>query len=392
MSQHEEPGVGFGGAPARWSTPTEPVAPNEQDEQFDIPTPEAVQVEITNETPLAMAQGAAGEVAAAGRQQPVDGPPARRPAERPDALTPERLLIRRTQAPERGWRRAAYKATGGRWNPGDAPEVVERRRLEAEATARMTVRTRFVPVLTRKGGVGKTTAAMLLAKTLAQLREDRIVALDANPDRGTLADRAPRQTSATVWDVVESAHAVGSFADMSRLVSRDVTRLDVIASETDARRARAFGAEDYKRVAELLQTYYAMVVTDCGTDFTHDVIPAILGYADAVVVVAGASVDEARLASETLDMLGALGYQHLADSAVVVVQSATDSPVNLREVTAHFASRARAVVQIPRDPHLAEGSIIELDRLLPATRRAALQLASLVVSDVRDDTSSPTAR
>ncbi|MBA3488557.1 MAG: MinD/ParA family protein, partial [Longispora sp.] len=274
--------------------------------------------------------------------------------ETPDALTPERLLKRHARIPDSGWRRAAYKLTAGAWNPGESAEELERRRLEALATARCTEVTRFVPVLARKGGVGKTTAATLLGMTMAKLRHDRIVALDANPDRGTLADRTPRQTTATVWDVVHSADSVASFADMSRLVSRDVTRLDVIASETEPSRARAFGADDYKSVAELLRRYYSVVITDCGTDFTHDVIPAILDYADAVVVVAGASVDEARLASETLDMIAALGHPELAANAVVAVQSASQSPVNLAEVTKHFNSRARGVVRIPRDPHLAE--------------------------------------
>ncbi len=305
--------------------------------------------------------------------------------ETPDALTPERLLKRHARVPEAGWRRTAYKLTGGAWNPGESPEELERRRLEALTTARCTENTRFVAVLARKGGVGKTTTATVLGMTMARLRHDRIVALDANPDRGTLADRAPRQTTATVWDVVSSAASVGSFADMSRLVSRDVTRLDVIASETEPSRARAFGADDYKSVAELLRRYYSVVITDCGTDFTHDVIPAILDYADAVVVVAGASVDEARLASETLDMIAALGHPELAANAVVAVQSASQSPVNLAEVTKHFNSRARGVVRIPRDPHLAEGSIVELDRLSPSTRKAALELASLVVSGINDE-------
>ncbi len=366
MSEWDEPCVGFGGLSAGWTPPPAAVKATAQPAGDREGPPDPARRLAAAEPPTVVSAATATA------------------AETPAALTPERLLRRRTRVPESGWRRAACRATAGRWNPGDSAEVLQRRGMEAGVTARVTERTRFVPVLARKGGVGKTTTATLLGMTLASLRHDRIVALDANPDRGTLADRVPRQSAATVWDVVGSADTVASFADMSQLVSRDTTRLDVIASETDPLRARAFREQDYKQVADLLMQYYSVVLTDCGTDFTHDVIPAILGYADAVVVVAGASVDEARLASETLDMVAALGHEQLAQTAVVVVQSASQTPVDVAEVARHFRTRARAVVRIPRDPHLAEGSVIELDRLLPATRKAALELSSLVIAGVSD--------
>jgi MinD-like ATPase involved in chromosome partitioning or flagellar assembly len=305
--------------------------------------------------------------------------------ETPDALTPERLLRRRTRVPGAGWRRAVYKLTAGLWNPGLSPQELELRRLETLVAGRISGKTRYVAVLARKGGVGKTTTAALLGKTMASLRQDRIVALDANPDRGTLADRVPRQTTATIWDAVWHAVAVQSFAEMTSLVSRDSTRLDVLASETNPRRARTFAGAEYQTVAELLRRYYSIVVTDCGTDFTHDVMPAVLYYSDAVVVVAGAAYDEARLASETLDLIASLGYPDLANNAVVAVQCASQSSVDVTALEEHFGSRARAVVRFPRDEHLAEGSVIDLDRLAPATRRAALQLASQVVAGISDD-------
>ena len=313
---------------------------------------------------------------------PADRRRAGQPAD-PGALTPDRLLVRsRRPAPAQGWRGWVQRATGGLWSPPVPTAVVRHRAAQVRCTVPLTGSTRFVAVLSRKGGVGKTTTAALLGMTLAGLRADRIVALDANPDRGTLADRVPRQTPATVWDVVAGADRVGTFTDMSSLVSRDPTRLDVIASETDPRKARSFREADYQRVAGLLTRYYSLVITDCGTDFTHETIPAILAYADAVVVVAAASVDEATLAGETLDMIAALGYPDLVRQAIVVVQSVSQSPVNADRVAAHFRGRARAVVHVPRDPHLAEGSVIEPGRLAAATRRAAVELGAEVMSAV----------
>ncbi len=66
---------------------------------------------------------------------------------------------------------------------------------------------------------------------LADAREDRIIAVDANPDRGTLAERIGRTSGKTVRDLVRASDDVHGFNDISQIVARDHTRLDVIASD-----------------------------------------------------------------------------------------------------------------------------------------------------------------
>ena len=59
------------------------------------------------------------------------------------------------------------------------------------------VGTRRVVVLSIKGGVGKTTTVAVAGSMLAGLRRDKVVALDASSDWGTLAARlsvVPRQS------------------------------------------------------------------------------------------------------------------------------------------------------------------------------------------------------
>jgi MinD-like ATPase involved in chromosome partitioning or flagellar assembly len=56
---------------------------------------------------------------------------------------------------------------------------------------------------------------------------------------------------------------------------------------------------------------------------------------------------------------------------------APDFPAD--RIRAHFRRRARAVVELPFDPHLASGGPIVVDRLLSATRERFLELAALVV-------------
>ncbi|WP_207457796.1 MinD/ParA family ATP-binding protein [Herbiconiux sp. SYSU D00978] len=298
-------------------------------------------------------------------------------------LTADRLLDRglRRGGPEGGLRPLLYRASFGLVDLGDSPKVRARKELDARIHKQLEGGTRYVPILTRKGGVGKTTITTLLGMALASVREDRIIAVDANPDRGTLSERVPRQTRSTVRDVVVKAPSVQHFTDFSQLVSRDVTRLDILASDTDPLLSEAFDENDYNVVADLAAKYYSIMLTDCGTGIVHSVMRATLQRADSVVIVSGGSVDEARLASETLTWLEANGYGDLVENAVVALNTATQGTnlVKLDEIEAHFRSRVREIVRIPYDPVLAAGSVVNWHALRPLTKQAARELAALVV-------------
>jgi len=299
-------------------------------------------------------------------------------------LTAERLLEdnRRTRpAPEGGWNEFVYNATLHTVNLGDSAKVRAHKMLDERIRKRFEGGTRFVPVFTRKGGVGKTTVTALLGMALADVRDDRVIAVDANPDRGTLSERVPKQTDATVRDVVHRASSIGGYTDFSTLVSRDETRLDILASDTDPMLSEAFDEDDYNVVADLAARFYSIMLTDCGTGIVHSVMRATLQRADSIVVVSGGSVDEARLASETLTWLDANGYGELVRNAIVALNTATQGTnmVKLDEIESHFQSRVRDLVRIPYDPQLAAGSVVSYHHLKPLTQEAARTLAALVV-------------
>ncbi|MFD4421494.1 AAA family ATPase [Agromyces sp. NPDC058484] len=318
---------------------------------------------------------------------------AQAPADLPEpseSLTADRLIdLNRTTrpAPHGGLNRFLYEASFHVVNLGDSAKVRAHKALSARIQKRFEGGARFVPVLTRKGGVGKTTITTLLGMALADARDDRIIAIDANPDRGTLAERVDRQTRETVRDVVTKASSVGGYTDFSQFVSRDETRLDILASDTDPTLSEAFDDDDYNVVADLAARYYSLVLTDCGTGIVHSVMQATLRRADSVVIISGGSVDEARLASETLTWLEANGYGELVRNAVVAINLATQGThlVKVDEIEAHFQSRVREIVRIPYDPQLAAGSVVNWHDLRPVTQHAARELAALVVEGLPAD-------
>lgn len=304
-------------------------------------------------------------------------------------LTADRLIDvspRNRQAPEGGLRKFLYYLSLKTINLGDSRKVRERKALDARIGAMFEGGAKFVPVLTRKGGVGKTTVTTLLGMALSISREDRVIAIDANPDRGTLAERVSKSTRFTVRDVVNRAAAIDGFTEFSTMVSRDATRLDVLASDSDPMLSEAFDEGDYNVVADMAARYYSVVLTDCGTGIVHSVMRPTLQRASGLVIVSGGSVDEARLASETLTWLEANGYGDLVRNSIVALNTATQATnlVKIDEIEQHFKTRVRDVVRIPYDPALAAGSVIKFNQLHRHTREAARELAALVVDGLNN--------
>ena len=304
-------------------------------------------------------------------------------------LTEDRLLEntgRNREAPEGFWQYLLFVLTFRLVNVGDSRAARERKAIDRRIATVYEHGPRYVPVVTRKGGVGKTTVTTLLGMAMALVRDDRVIAIDANPDRGTLAERVPRSSGATVRDVVKLAAGIAGFTDFAELVSKDKTRLHVLASDTDPLLSEAFDEDDYNVVADQAARFYSILLTDCGTGVVHSVMKPTLERADGLVIVSGGSIDEARLASETLTWLEANGHGALMKNCIVALNTATQATnvVKLDEIEAHFLSRVRDVVRIPYDLYLAAGSVVDWTRLSPYTREAARELAALVAEGMSE--------
>lgn len=291
------------------------------------------------------------------------------------------LLGRRKRAPSEGWRRWVYLASVKRINLGDGPKAMRQHELVAQMQRPLRGCYR-IAVLSPKGGVGKTTVTATLGATLASVRGDRVIAVDANPDRGTLSQKVPLETPATVRHLLRDAEGIEAYSEVRAYTSQGPSRLEVLASESDPAVSEVFSSEDYARTLRVLERFYSLVLTDCGTGLMHSAMAAVLAKADALIVVSSGSVDGARSASATLDWLDAHGYQHMVRNSIAVINAARprSGKVDLTKVVDHFSRRYRAVLEVPFDPHLAEGSEISLERLRPETREALLELAAAVTA------------
>jgi len=296
------------------------------------------------------------------------------------------------RAPSQGWRKWLYFASFKLINVGESAKVNRHNSLVAQVQLPLRGCYR-IALLSLKGGVGKTTITATLGATFASIRGDRVVAVDANPDRGTLSQKVPLETPATVRHLLRDAEGIEAYSDVRGYTSQGPSRLEVLASESDPAVSEAFSSDDYIRTLEVLERFYSLVLTDCGTGMLHSAMSAVLDKADVLVVISSGSVDGARSASATLDWLDAHGHQEMVRNSIAVINAVRprSGKVDMKKVVDHFARRCRAVKQVPFDPHLEEGAEISLDRLKPATREALIELAA-VVADGFSDAQRPDAQ
>jgi MinD-like ATPase involved in chromosome partitioning or flagellar assembly len=294
-------------------------------------------------------------------------------------LTSDRLVRRTDPVAKTGWRKTVRSASGGLLKPG--PGKAESRRAELlEHVRTPLLGCHRIAVISLKGGVGKTTTTTALGATLAHNRGDRVIAVDANPDAGTLGRRVRRETGATIRDMLQALPSLQSYVDMRRFTSQASSRLEVLANDVDPAVTNTFNDEDYRRIIAALERQYSIILTDSGTGLLYSAMRGVLQLADQLIVVSTPSVDGGNSASTTLDWLIAQGYQDLVSRAITVISGVRPSSreFDLDQLITHFQARCRAVLTIPFDPHLGTGAEIELEQLRPATADAYLELASYV--------------
>ncbi|WP_037826661.1 SCO5717 family growth-regulating ATPase, partial [Streptomyces sp. NRRL B-1347] len=292
-------------------------------------------------------------------------------------LSSDRLLNNKKQRAK-----SSRPVGGSRFRLGGKKEEAERqRKLELIRTPVLSCYR--IAVISLKGGVGKTTTTTALGSTLASERQDKILAIDANPDAGTLGRRVRRETGATIRDLVQAIPYLNSYMDIRRFTSQASSGLEIIANDVDPAVSTTFNDEDYRRAIDVLGKQYPIILTDSGTGLLYSAMRGVLDLADQLIIISTPSVDGASSASTTLDWLSAHGYADLVQRSITVISGVreTGKMIKVEDIVSHFETRCRGVVVVPFDEHLAAGAEVDLDMMRPKVREAYFTLAAMVGED-----------
>ncbi|MUL67337.1 chromosome partitioning protein ParA [Mycobacterium sp. CBMA 234] len=282
---------------------------------------------------------------------------------------------------QRGWRHMLYLLT--RINLGLSPD--ELYELDLYTRVRRNARDSYqIGVLGLKGGVGKTAVTVTLGSVMSKVRGDRILAVDADPDGGNLADRAGRQSAATISDLL-SDKELARYNDIRAYTSMNASNLEVLSSAEYSVARRDFNEDDWAAAVKIVSQYYNLVLADCGAGLFHQASRAVLSTVSGLVIVASASIDGARQAAVTMDWLRQNGYQDLLGRACVVINHVTPGKTNIDvdDLVQQFERHVPAgrVVVLPWDKHIATGADIQFDLLGKTYRRRITELAAALSDD-----------
>lgn len=241
-----------------------------------------------------------------------------------------------------------------------------------------------IAVVSPKGGVGKTTVTALLGTLFSLLRRDPIVAVDTNPDFGSLGRVLTPDQS---WYVDDLARLVNEDDELSLTaldshLGRAVHGLLVVPAPTDPARMAALDEEAYGRVITRLKDFFSLILLDCGTGLQDPASLAAIAAADQVVVLTDAQPATASLVAESTELLHQWGRPI---TVVVNRMPAKAARLDVKQLSRYLPA-ARGLVVIPDDviaaSRLAVGSFDWRDA--PDSWQLALRrLAVVLVSDWR---------
>jgi MinD-like ATPase involved in chromosome partitioning or flagellar assembly len=292
-------------------------------------------------------------------------------------------------------RRALYPGPVVDGRPADTPGARWRRHVERLLVSRgereeaelerlirshpSVSRANVVAVISPKGGVGKTTSAFVLGNLLADRLRLRVVAIDANPDFGTLASLSPDRLRCerTLAELLADIEQVHTAAELRRYVSALPSGLHVLGAPRNPEVMERLGPEAYGELLALLSTFYEAVILDLGTGVAGAISQFAIRRADQIVLV---TTPEWVTSSLVLEALEHIEHER---TTVACNKFYARGPADLKELERRLRERRLPrSVAIPHDDQLAtmlDTATYQLDALNRTTRLPIKRLGLLVV-------------
>ncbi len=267
----------------------------------------------------------------------------------------------------------------------------DRERQEAGLDARLckrqgVTRTNLVAVVSPKGGVGKTTSAFLIGDLLASRPKLRVLAIDTNPDFGTLAKLAPdsHRSERQLTDVIAQMDRIRSAPELDPFMSTTPAGLHLLGAPQRPEVMEGMTPELYGRLLSFLGRFYHVILLDLGTGLTEPLARFALERADQAVLVTTPDWITSSTVLDALDyVLLRLGGHQVTLATNKVPPPSTPVPQALEaRLRSHQIARR---VDIPQDERLRrmldQGTYVceQLDR---PTRHAVKRLALAVAEQL----------
>lgn len=265
----------------------------------------------------------------------------------------------------------------------------DRERVEAGLEARLSqrrrvTRTNLVPVVSPKGGVGKTTCTYLIGDLLASRPKLRVLAIDTNPDFGTLGKLAPdsHRSEHQLTDVMGHMDRIRSAPELDPFVSTSPAGLHLLSAPQRPEVMEEMTPEMYGRLLNFLGRFYHVILLDLGTGLTAPLARFALERADQAVVVNTTDWVTASTVLDALDyVLLQLGGQQLT-MAINQAPRGADLKALESKLDSHQIARQVTIPQDERLRQMLDQGTYACEQLDRRTRTAIKRLALAVAEQL----------
>jgi MinD-like ATPase involved in chromosome partitioning or flagellar assembly len=253
-------------------------------------------------------------------------------------------------------------------------------RLDVAIAAPQLRRCVTIAVVSPKGGVGKTTVTALLGTLLALVRRDRIVAIDTNPDFGSLGRVLAPDHGVFVDDLLGILDGPNlTVTELDAQLGRSAHGLMVLPAPTDPARMGRIDEAAYTKVVRRLQDMVGVVLLDCGTGLQEPAAQAALKTSDQVLLISDAVPATASLVAEAASLL----HAERVPIWLVINKARKDPKIDLGALEG-YVPQARGMVLIPDHPRAADTVSSQTFDWRDAPygwRRSVRELATALVRD-----------
>ncbi|GJN98848.1 hypothetical protein NJB1907f44_28370 [Mycobacterium marinum] len=208
--------------------------------------------------------------------------------------------------------------------------------------------------------MGATTMAACIGGVFRECRPENVIAIDAVPGFGTLADRIDESPPGDYAAIINDTDVQG-YADIREHLGQNAVGLDVLAGNRTSDQPRPLVPAMFSGVLSRLRRTHTVIIVDTSADLEHDVMKSVLQSTDTLVFVSGITADRSRPVLRAVDYLRSQGYHELVSRSTVVINhtdAITDKDA-LAYLTERFTKVGAIVEVMPFDPHLAKGGIID---------------------------------
>ncbi|MBT2209591.1 hypothetical protein [Actinomadura sp. NEAU-AAG7] len=239
---------------------------------------------------------------------------------------------------------------------------------------------RRIAVTGIRGGSGKSTVSALISSVFARYRQDRVLALDVDPELGSLPLRLGVPAGRPLADLARADLRTASFAEVEPYLTRLGEHFWALPGSQGAVAGAGLDAAVYQAAGLPLSRFFGVTVADCGVGVHTPLHHAVLAGAHAQVMVTPATPEGAASAGRALDFLSAGPLARVVPRTIVVFTAhhpqGRRRTIDVAKASEILHDVGAEALFLDHDRHLAAGTRMDPARLAYATRVTAIAIAA----------------